>query len=90
MAEKYNSDTDKTRIALEDCYKRLCVVSEKIDRANRSDDLDEFERFIVLREKLLERVDFLKARLRVEIDADAIRTAEAAGFNLKNHYQKYS
>lgn len=93
MAERCTPEIERTKKALVDCYARLGTISEKIDRANMADDLDELERVVTLQLKLIERVEFLKARLRVEashefssIDEQAQHIAEAAGFNLQKHF----
>ena len=93
MAERYTAEVDRTKKHLIDCYTRLAAIDSKVARANNADDLDELERVVSLQVKLIERVEFLKARLRVEvsshchqIDREAQNIASVAGFNVQRHY----
>lgn len=82
-------EIEQIKSALAETYIRLKAAQGLIDKANSADDLDALEHASGLQQNLIDRVEFLKAKLQTElryIDAEAQKIASGVGFDVLKHY----
>lgn len=63
---KYNKEIDKTLKALVDCFHRLKQAYDDIEALNVADDLDGLEHATSIQSAMVDRVEYLRARLQTE------------------------